>query len=237
MIRRTIALVRRALSGHTTVAAYLALLLASSTAAYAAATIGSPQVINNSLQSVDLKDGAAVGGVDVINDSLTGADIDEASLNGVGRKLQYSAAATGTTTKTSLLTVAGYTFKASCEYSGSGTSLVLVRLFVRGPAGDYQSHKLRSSNDNTQSEANQVYSSTGSAFASNTDVEVWIGGASGFGFQRSVGTVWVHSGSTLLQVDVHAFADWRQSGATGACTLYGMVTRGSSHGLYRVGGR
>lgn len=72
---------------------YLALFVALGGTALAAATIGSPQVINNSLRSADLKDNRAVkgkdvrdatlGGADVDADSLAGADIDEASLEGV----------------------------------------------------------------------------------------------------------------------------------------------------------
>jgi hypothetical protein len=40
--------------------AYLALVVATSGTAYAAATISSAQVVNNSLRSVDLRDRAAV---------------------------------------------------------------------------------------------------------------------------------------------------------------------------------
>ena len=84
---------------HGTVVAYLALFVAiPGGSAYAAATIGSAQVVDNSLQSVDLKDNGGVRTQDVINDTaigggltggdirpntLTGADIDESSLRGV----------------------------------------------------------------------------------------------------------------------------------------------------------
>ena len=51
--------------------------------AYAANTIGSADVIDNSLRSVDLKDGSAVTGTDVTDDSLKGADVDESSLGKV----------------------------------------------------------------------------------------------------------------------------------------------------------
>lgn len=62
--------------------AYLALVVATSGTAYAAATIGSAQVVNDSLRSVDLRDGAAVKGVDVVNGSLTGRDVKGDSLTG-----------------------------------------------------------------------------------------------------------------------------------------------------------
>lgn len=60
--------------------AYLALLVATSGTAYAAATIGSADVVNESLQSVDLKNGAAVRGEDVVNETVAGRDIKESSL-------------------------------------------------------------------------------------------------------------------------------------------------------------
>ncbi len=134
MFRRPIALLRRVLPRHTTVAAYLALLLASSTAVYAAATIGSPEVIDNSLQSVDLRDGAAVKGVDIVNGTVAGADVDEATLTGVGRKFIYNATRNPLAPKTTIGTVGGYTFKASCSF----TPMLFTRLYVNGPAGGYR---------------------------------------------------------------------------------------------------
>jgi hypothetical protein len=66
--------------------------------AYAANTIGSSDVIDNSLRSIDLKNGAGVKGVDVVDDSLTGDDIIESSLGevpsatlgGIGRWQSHS---------------------------------------------------------------------------------------------------------------------------------------------------
>jgi hypothetical protein len=51
--------------------------------AFAATTINSKAVKDNSLKSIDLKDGKAVSGVDVIDGSLTGDDIDETTLGQV----------------------------------------------------------------------------------------------------------------------------------------------------------
>ncbi len=80
------------------VIAYLALFLSMGGTAYAAATVGSDDVINNSLKSVDLKDNVAVksadvrddtlvgGGLqspDIAPDALTGADVDESTLGKV----------------------------------------------------------------------------------------------------------------------------------------------------------
>src|SRR4051794_12911296 len=73
--------IRRHLS-FANVVSVIALFVALGGVAYAAGTIGSADVINNSLRSVDLKDGAAVDGVDVVDGSLTGADIHSPSLGG-----------------------------------------------------------------------------------------------------------------------------------------------------------
>lgn len=65
---------------HAIVVAYLALFMAMSGTAYAAATIDSTDVVDESIKSVDLKNGAAVKSEDVVNESLSGQDIKEATL-------------------------------------------------------------------------------------------------------------------------------------------------------------
>src|SRR6266852_699109 len=62
------------------VVGYVAVFLALGGTAWAAGTIGTRDVVNDSLKSVDLKDNAAVGSQDVIDGSLTGDDVDEGSL-------------------------------------------------------------------------------------------------------------------------------------------------------------
>ena len=62
---------------------YLALFVALGGTAFAAATVGSRDVINNSLRSADLKNERAVKGVDVKDGSLTGDEIDEGTLEGL----------------------------------------------------------------------------------------------------------------------------------------------------------
>lgn len=74
--------------------AYLALFFAMSGTAYAAATIGSAHVIDESLLSRDLKNNAAVNGSDVVNNGLTGADVNEGTLGQVPRA-SYSSYAGG----------------------------------------------------------------------------------------------------------------------------------------------
>jgi hypothetical protein len=68
---------------RSNVVGYLALFVALSGTAYAAATVDSGNVVNDSLKSADLKNGKAVKSTDVKVDSLVGDDIDEPTLAGV----------------------------------------------------------------------------------------------------------------------------------------------------------
>jgi hypothetical protein len=74
----------KALRAHLrgNVVGYVALVVALSGTAYAAATVSSHDVVNDSLKSVDLKNGGAVKSKDVVDDPLKGADVDEATLEG-----------------------------------------------------------------------------------------------------------------------------------------------------------
>jgi len=67
---------------HATVVACLALFVALGGTAYAAATIGSAQVIDNSLRSVDLKNNAGVTSADVVDGSLLARDLRAGALGG-----------------------------------------------------------------------------------------------------------------------------------------------------------
>jgi hypothetical protein len=62
------------------VVALIALFASLSGVAWAANTVGSSDVIDNSLQSVDLKDNAAVKSADVVNDSVVGGGLAAADL-------------------------------------------------------------------------------------------------------------------------------------------------------------
>jgi hypothetical protein len=67
---------------HATVVAYLALFAALAGGAYAAATINSGDVVNNSLKTIDLKNNRGVKGIDVRNSSLRGNDIADDTVSG-----------------------------------------------------------------------------------------------------------------------------------------------------------
>jgi hypothetical protein len=62
------------------VVALIALFASLSGIAWAANTVGSGDVIDNSLQSVDLKDNAAVKSADVVNDTVVGGGLAAADL-------------------------------------------------------------------------------------------------------------------------------------------------------------
>jgi hypothetical protein len=65
---------------RSNVIGYIALFVALGGVAYAQGTVGSEEVIDNSLRSVDLKDNAAVKSADVVNDSTTGGGLAGADL-------------------------------------------------------------------------------------------------------------------------------------------------------------
>jgi hypothetical protein len=75
--------IKRARPSPAMVVALISLFVALSGVAWAANTVGSGDVIDNSLLSQDLKNGAGARGVDVVDDSLTGADVDESTLGKV----------------------------------------------------------------------------------------------------------------------------------------------------------
>jgi hypothetical protein len=209
-----------------TILAAAALFVSLSGVAYAAATIGSAEVVNNSLQSVDLKDGAGVKGIDVVNDSLTGLDVQESSLDGVGRKLIYSAVADTSAPRTTLGAVAGYTFKAACVKAPYHTTVVM---YANGPAGDLQGYTWWRVNDDPDPNVETGEDPRGSAIPASSDTVLLgftlSGNPGGTDYVRGTGTTWIHSGANLLKVDVHALLDLRSGSATN-CTVYAMVTKG-----------
>ena len=191
-------------------AAGLTLFVSLSGVAYAATTIGSLEVIDNSLQSVDLKDGAGVTGADVVNDSLQGPDIHEATLRGVGRKVLLTATAGDPPTLRSLGPIGGYTITLNCEHhdSLSPAYYVYARLVVRGPGGDFQSAYTSTINDGSA----QVVTASGTVSAGMSTALARSDAYNGF-FARKAGTVFVHSGATLLQINFQLFSDARPNRA------------------------
>jgi hypothetical protein len=71
---------RRFTSAHAISLA--ALFISIGGTAFAAATLGSGDIANNSLKSKDLKDGKAVQGIDIVDGSVAGTDITDGTLAG-----------------------------------------------------------------------------------------------------------------------------------------------------------
>jgi hypothetical protein len=105
--------------------ATMAVFIALGGTAWAAATINSVDVVDDSLKSVDLKDVKGVKGADVVPDSLGGAAIDESTLQNVDartvsdlrvRKIDFQVPhGTGPTT---VLDLAGLQITAECQTFG-----------------------------------------------------------------------------------------------------------------------
>jgi hypothetical protein len=147
---------------YANVMATIALFIALGGVAWAAATIDSGDVVDNSLKSVDLKDAKGVKGADVVPDSLDGTDIEEGSLSQVpsavdaetldgstasdflpaqkvrnsGRVALNDPTPGDTEAATSTLFVAdGFTVRVRCwsNYNGDPTDSAHVQ--VKGPSG------------------------------------------------------------------------------------------------------
>jgi hypothetical protein len=199
-----------------TLIAYLALTVAMSGAAYAAGTIGSADIIDNSIRSVDLKDGAAVSGVDVVDDSLTGADVNERTLSGVARKInrQVEAAVTGAP-KISLITLGGYTVKATCWIA---VSHLVSDVFVDGAGAAEMTLTYSFNDDGTDGVIGH-----GVLLTPGTDVAI-VESNTGIGFERIALTAWLHApAGTIVNLNLHELIDSRAEPLT--CYFWGSATK------------
>jgi hypothetical protein len=90
----------RTRASYANVVSSLALFAAVGGGAYAATETTSKTIKNNTIKSIDQKDGKAVHGVDVVPDSLTGQQILESSLTQVPFATTATAAGTATNATT-----------------------------------------------------------------------------------------------------------------------------------------
>ena len=235
MMQRVTAVGRRLLIGHATVVAYLALLLASSGAAYAAATIGSAEVINNSLKSVDMADGLAVGGVDVINDSVTGADVKEATLNGSVKKIRYDV--TNTVDAFPTWAVVGpFTLVLECRVhdaleSPNQPNDGYLRLWTQGPVHSVYAHGVSRAEGGGVPEDFLFESVSGS----NGQYPLWRDGpydpnADELNIKSitRAGTITVTSGTAVAQFQFHSVVTITHSNTnpTTRCQVFGTAVVG-----------
>jgi hypothetical protein len=203
--------------GHATLVAYLALFFALGGTAYAAATIGSPEVKDNSLQSIDLKDGSAVKGVDVIDNSLTGVDINEATLTGVAHRVFLQGTAT-TADPAPIATIgvaAPYTIKATCDGRSNRVQAILT---VRGPAGMARGDFTSFVNDDA---ANVQFGALSRNVTPAEDTP-FLFVTSATQFVRASTSIWFVSGQTVAELRVHVIAD-NTEGSRG-CLVVGTLT-------------
>lgn len=98
---------------------YLALMIALSGSAYAATQIGSNQILDNSLRSIDLRDGSAVRAADVVDGSLTGKDVKNGSIGGAD-------VAEGTLAEVPRAAQAGRTINWSLNLAGGSVGKILL---------------------------------------------------------------------------------------------------------------
>jgi hypothetical protein len=198
----------------------IALIVSAGSAGYAAATVGSADIVDNSIRSVDLKDGAAVKGVDVVNDSLTGADIRESTLVGVAHAVHWSVSASTSTAFTTLLTVAGMKIQGSCTHPGAGNTLVLRKV---GPAG-IEERDTRSTLTASGGSEDHPSLETGSASlpagsANLLDISVANGS-----YQRVIGTFYLQWQSHLAVLELD---NVNSAAATHSCFTIGTITLGA----------
>lgn len=208
-------LVRR--PSHATLVAYLALFFAFGGTAYAAATIGSAEVKNNSLLSVDLKDGAGVKGVDVVDNTLTGADINEVTLTGVAHRVLLDV--TPTTADPAPLSTIGaagpFAIKAACDGRSNRTQAVL---YVRGPAGTGRGQFSSLVNDDS---AGVQIGGLSQDVSANTDTS-FLFVTSNTQFVRATISMWFESGQTVAELRIQVIADNRDSSR--GCLILGTFT-------------
>jgi hypothetical protein len=215
--------------------ACLALFVALSGTAYAAATIGSADVIDNSLQSVDLKDGAAVKGADVTDDSILGADVKESTLTGVARKFSYQANGNSVVSYSTIMSFAGITFKGACLYNGSATFVFLSEV---GPSA-WLEYALITSANSEQFPTSEAFSEAPRADRDRLDTGVArpllaLGGpdpnsgapymlsTSGNIYRRAQGTAFLFTDAgDTIRLDLSAIGD----NVSHKCSVMGTISR------------
>lgn len=212
---------------HGTVVAYLALTVSLSGVAYAAGTIGSADIIDNSIQSVDLKDGAAVKGVDVVDDSLTGADVKESSLKGVAHKLLYDHATypLDDVTYTTLATVGGFTIEAACTKLLSDGYHPAAIVAVTAPSGTVDWMLARSEHQtDPQNETGNGVTPGGKLLANGRTEIIHLIESGPYTFAHGAGTFILRSGGTVVQLYLNVVSNFGWGGGGIGCAVKGTAT-------------
>ena len=173
----------------------LALVVALTGTAYAAATVGSRQVVNNSLRSIDLRDNAAVRSVDVQDDGrpgggLRGSDIREGTLRGLNADrldgldsqefaksadgfLFLEAAPEDQGSYEEVITTSLGTLSARCLLDAEGTNLGEVTLLWSGPSRAVEIFVDSGATAPAQSGSDTMNASTPQPVAQGVDFQIW----------------------------------------------------------------
>src|SRR4051812_39096150 len=217
------------------VVASLAVFISLTGTAYAANTVGSSDIIDESIQSVDLKNGE-VKSADVADHSLTGVDINAATVPGIARNFKYVAnASSDATLRTVFLTFEGFAFKGTCLLNGSATYLILREA---GPSSwlDYEliesansaahpdsesgSQTLRGDRDRLETGLDHPLLAIGGPAPNSGAPQIVF--ATGSTYRRAQGTAFLVTDAGLsVRIDIDATAD----NSTHSCLVEGTATR------------
>jgi hypothetical protein len=220
---------RQAVSSHLTYANVMAtiavfLVLGGGTAMAAYVVSSNNQIGPNTVSGHKPPSGdhsnvisGSLNGKDVANDGLGGAQVLERSLTGNVRKLLFpTTSASAPPTLTTLATVGPYAIKGACV---AGLGSVFFELVANGPAGTADWMLNETDNDITDDGSR----SDGLLIPANTDTRILDTSEYQFHhYTRASGTAMLKTGSTLVEVDFDAVADYRSF--PGNCFMYGTAT-------------
>jgi hypothetical protein len=159
------------------VIACVALFVALGGGAYAATQITSQDVKNNSLLSIDLKDGEGVKGVDVKNNSLKGKDIDESSLGKVPvanqlDDLRVIAPFDLTNGQSAdILTHGPFTFTATCQINAAGDDIARILISTTQDNSSFDAWNEADDLDAATPETNRNFGPNVTVATGTTEVE------------------------------------------------------------------
>ena len=182
------------------VIACVALFVALGGGAYAATQITSQDVKNNSLLSLDLKDGGGVKGVDVKNNSLKGADIDESSLGTVPianqlddlRVIAPFTLADGQTAD--ILTHGPFTITATCQINAAGDDIARILIATTQDNSSFDAWNETDDFDIATPETNRNFGPIVTVATGTTEVEASVIG----------GVAIAPDGTTIYLVDAYS---------------------------------
>jgi hypothetical protein len=231
---------------YANVTATLALFFALGGGAYAAATINSGDVVNNSLKSVDLMNDAAVktgdvvndavtgggltdddlrpgsvGSSEVVNNSLGGGDVNERKLLGTARRIEFAPSGCGG---------AFATPSTGCQdevLEFAGLALTATCYFTNDSGGTQWLRLDATTPEDAHTswhyQASNGASPEGEAFGGVGPFMVFNAGTTQFEFEQ--GTLIYRKPGTVISVDFHGGE--QEPAAEQSCRFFGTALRGA----------